>query len=148
MIGAILTARVLHARRSPGRRAVPLASPAEYAAVQAAWLAQDLFGARPHVEPAPVPARVDGGNWLVSCPCGNAPATDPDWRVAYCLACGAQFPAVVFPEDWRAIEAALVARPKLASRHSTSLVADGSRIYHTATELLAENGAHGIAEVA
>lgn len=73
-------------------------------------------------------ARVSGGKWVVDCPCGNAPATHPDWRVAACFMCGAIYREVVFPEQIREIEALLMKRGR-RHRHwvPTETVADVAR---------------------
>lgn len=146
----ILTARELHALViAPGVKPVPLAGPEQYEWIQRKWMAENsINGAVPWRSTAVLTARIDGGNWLVTCECGNAPATDPTWRTACCFHCGAIYAGVEFPEDWEAIERVLRARPNPATRHSTTPVGDGIRIARSVEWLKSENLTHGVAEEA
>jgi hypothetical protein len=54
---------------------------------------------------------VNGGRWLTLCPvCNNGVPCDPDWSKTICIDCGTVL-IITFPEDWQAIERALVERP-------------------------------------
>lgn len=91
------------------------------------------------------PMYVSGGWSLVRCDCGNAPSASPEWKLAICLECGAEY-AVSLPRDWDQAERALLARdadhrhffPKAAAKH-LGLAHDGE----TATGLHRENAKHG-----
>lgn len=99
-----------------------------------AW--RDPFEADPRV----VSPIVNGGRWVVVCAsCGNAPLYDPEWELACCVECGATYTGVAPPPAWREIEAALMARPIMATRHwlPSESVAD----------LLADNATHGLPTV-
>lgn len=63
-------------------------------------------------------ARVDANRWVMDCDCGNTCATDPEWALACCYACGAVYRQVVFPapEDRKLFEVVLVARRNLMQR--------------------------------
>lgn len=90
-------------------------TPAEYRESHAAKIAKRAArGERisVHVDPAPLEARIDFGSWLVDCPCGAGNATTPAWGFALCYGCGAIHEGVVFPDDWAAIEATILARPE------------------------------------
>lgn len=143
----IITARA-HGLPTPfGPR--PCRTPEDYATAQRLFLAAQRKAGVPVGEgrtiATPIAARIDGGRWLVTCECGNAPMTDPDpaWRVARCFECGNVYTAVVFPADYAAIEAALVKRPALAMRHSTDLVG-GARVPMTVAAIDAENARLGV----
>lgn len=114
----------------------------DYRAKQAAHIA-DLMTARPngpwgapHAVAAPVDGYVNGGRWLVRCPCGNTPSASPEWGVACCFECGAVY-TVAFPDDRDAIESILVKRPVMRTRNWIP--------GETVADLDAENVAHGVA---
>lgn len=146
MIG-IITAKA-HGLPTPfGARACR--TPDEYATAQRLFLdAQRRAGVpvdQGRTIDEPVPARIDGGAWLISCECGNAPLTDPDpaWRVARCFQCGNVYTRVIFPADYAAIETEMLKRPKPTTRHSSSLVA-GERVPMTLREMQVENAERGV----
>lgn len=57
------------------------------------------------------PAIVNGGRWLVLCPrCNNGVPCDPAWPSTACIDCGSSY-APTYPQNWEALEAALVDRP-------------------------------------
>ena len=74
-------------------------------------------------------AFVSGGRLVVECTtagCGNCPMVAPAWgrevddvrlALACCYECGATYDLIVIPDDFPAIEAALVLRPTLAMRY-------------------------------
>lgn len=66
---------------------------------------------------APIDAYIGAGAWRIRCRCGEATHADPDWRTACCFGCGAIYTAVVFPDDWRAIEELLCKRPVQVQRN-------------------------------
>lgn len=101
-----------------------------------ASLAERGIVATASVHPAPVFVRVGHGRWLFDCPCGASVAVHPAWPDARCLGCGSIFPAVRFPLEAPAIEAALVVRPALATRNWQP----GEPV----ETLRAENRAHGV----
>jgi hypothetical protein len=115
----------------------------EYYARQAQHI-EDMKRARPElawrdpfiVESASPRPFISGGRWVVICPCGNAPSFDPEWRVALCFECGAQYVGVAVPKEWESIEAALMARPSMTNRHMT--------LGETAADLIDENRARGV----
>jgi len=81
-------------------------------------------------------AFVSGGCWVCLCPCGNAPAVDPEWRLAACFECGAIYHGIDVPKEWRNMERVLVARPKMAHRNAVAPP-------ESVDSLVAENEAHG-----
>jgi hypothetical protein len=98
-------------------------SPEEYLEKQRAHLAQlraaypqHGFG-EPAVSALTALAWVSGGRWVVTCPCGNCPSADPEWRLAACFECGAVYRGVAFPAARQRIEALLLARPHRQNRH-------------------------------
>ena len=92
-----------------------VSSPEEYA-LYAKRVLNDI-GASPLLKPGQkLHAYVSAGWWVVKCPCGNAPAADPEWGIAICCECGAQHEAV-FPNDREKGEAALLERPDPNTRH-------------------------------
>lgn len=138
MMTAILSARQLHTL--PGM--APLRTAGDYRALQLAFLRQQNargIPVAPHADSTVRVAFITGGDWKVSCPCGNAPATDPEWCVAYCFTCGAQYDRVVFPDTPTrlAIERVLGRRPGEANRNWLPT--------ETLAELEQENLAHGVA---
>lgn len=93
---------------------------AEYERKHAAAIAEKArAGMRFTVREVPTPAvaYVSAGSWVIQCECGAGNATDPSWGMACCFGCGAVHRQVRFPKDVAAIEAALVERPVVASRH-------------------------------
>jgi len=119
-----------------------VSTPEGYRALQTAALAALATrhlrrAAQPWICLAPRTVYVAMGKWLLRCVCGNAPAVDPEWRLACCLECGAIFEHVDVPDDWRAIEAALHKRP--ATRTQAWVPGE------TVADLEAENAAHGVA---
>lgn len=116
-------------------------TPEEYRQKQAAFIARGrlkrpyLNWRDPVVVPDQVAAFVSGGCWVVLCPCGNAPAADPEWRLACCFECGAIYEGVSFPDSWQDVEAVLVARPKMHQRNANP----SERL----SVLASENVAHG-----
>lgn len=79
---------------------------------------------------------VSGGKWVVRCLCGNAPSVDPEWRMALCFECGAQYEGLDIPEEHREIAALLLRRPNVSNRHWSPP--------ETVADLEAENRAHGV----
>lgn len=95
-------------------------SAADYRKAQAAFLAKkQRRGQRfeVHVERTQAVAFVSAGSWVIQCECGAGNATDPAWGVACCFACGAIHESVIFPDDVKAIEAALLDRAQPMTRH-------------------------------
>lgn len=67
-------------------------------------------------------ARVNHGRWIVDCAwCPAAMLTRPEaaWRIAYCAECGACYGVneIRYPDDWQAIEQALVVRVSRDQQH-------------------------------
>jgi len=89
-----------------------------------------------HDEHAPIAAQIRGNAWVIQCECGAGNATDPQWQIACCFACGAVHRQVVFPKDAAAIEKVLLERPKVQNRHWMP--------GETVDDLIAENVAHGV----
>ena len=138
MIGNILTARAAHAITAFGI-ARALRTEAEYADQQERFLKiRRRMGVQvqPHISGQILTAYVNGGVWLVRCGCGNSPATDPAWRVAYCFECGARYTQVIFPVGLEAIEAVLLARQRRGAMNWEAP--------ETLDDLRRENVAHGI----
>lgn len=70
-----------------------------------------------HEVSAPKVARVDyESGWIIDCECGAGNSTDPEWRIACCLSCGAIHRHVIVPEEWAVIERLLLARPQQRNR--------------------------------
>ncbi len=66
-----------------------------------------------------VKAYVNFGRWVADCYwCKKGMLTRPDWGIAYCATCGAQYEkgSVIFPEDPE-VERALLARPDPDTQH-------------------------------
>ncbi len=80
-------------------------------------------------------ARIDHGRWIVDCECGAGNATDPEWGVAFCFACGARHKAT-FPDDREGVEAVLLHRPRTETRNWFP----GESV----AQLQAENVEHGL----
>ncbi|HXI55313.1 MAG TPA: hypothetical protein VNO55_04610, partial [Polyangia bacterium] len=92
-------------------------------------------------EPWPAPtalvARVNMGRWLGDCTCGqDAPLIDPEWSLAVCFTCSQVYRTIVMPDQWQAIDAALMRRPFAINRNWTP--------GETLEELLQENADHDI----
>jgi len=122
-------------------------SPAEY--VARAKVVIVGLGGRPDMvreSGLTLPAFVSDGRWVVQCACGNGPSAHPDWRIAVCFECGA-IHQVGMPTDWRAGEAALLARQHPHQRHwfPTDEVArrHGLERRETVSTLRRETRAHG-----
>lgn len=65
-----------------------------------------------------VPAFISRNRWYLHCPhCRGGVSCGPAWPIACCFECGAVFDHVWFPENWKEIEAVLLARPALDNRH-------------------------------
>ena len=90
------------------------------------------FAVPPEMSPR---VYIGAGKWLIRCICGNAPSVHPEWRMACCLECGAQYTDLAVPEDWQAIEAVLLKRPRRIQMNM--------RPDETLADLIAENLAHG-----
>ena len=68
----------------------------------------------------PAPARINHGRWLADCPhCNGAALTHPSWRLAGCSECGCLMVNVQFPNNYSAIEAALLRRPIRSTQNWT-----------------------------
>lgn len=76
-------------------------------------------GIRVHVHDSfdPKVARIDHGRWLIDCDCGAGNACDPEMKKAFCAACGAVHPNVVFPDDRENVEFILLARRRSENRN-------------------------------
>ena len=88
----------------------------------------------------PIVARINENRWIVDCVCGSGCHVDLDAGtpvVARCFFCGAIHTQVVLPANRTAIEAALLKRPRAATRNW--------RPDETVAALEAENAAHGCA---
>lgn len=117
-------------------------TPEAYREIQRTFIAQ-MKQARPHWpwrDPwvyvgEPKRAIVTGGFWKLLCDCGNAPSVEPSWKLACCFECGAMYEDVVIPDEWREIEATLLARPLMATRNWLP--------GETVDELLSETSEHG-----
>ena len=84
----------------------------------------ELAHPKPYVSDRVVVPRIRQGCWIVLCagtlngtPCANAPAYDPEWRLACCLDCAAIYQGVAPPDGWQRIEAILMKRPVMVSRN-------------------------------
>lgn len=80
-------------------------------------------------------AYINHGAWCADCPCGAGLSGDPEWRHGRCFGCGAVH-EIVFPDNYKQLEAALVVRPKRANRNWN--------LNETLDVLIAENIEHGI----
>lgn len=89
----------------------------------------------------PIAPFVSGGRWVVLCACGNGPSYDPAWQLALCPECGLQYVALAPPEDWQAIEVALMRRPEMSTRNWGHPL----QPRQTLAELEAENLLQGVA---
>jgi hypothetical protein len=143
MIAFIETARTQLKLLTPRR---PVRTLAEYAVLQEQYVGRARAEGRtlvPRTVTVAVPARIDGGAWVISCTCGDAPLVDPAWTIGRCLYCGDVYTQVVFPAQRAALEAILLKRPNPATRHTTDLTVTG-RVEHSVDFLRAENLAHGV----
>lgn len=72
-----------------------------------------------HVDPTPMIAQVNQGNWLVHCPCGAGTTVFLKTREARCFGCGAVYPNVILPDDRDRlnIEHVLIARRETKRRN-------------------------------
>jgi hypothetical protein len=91
-----------------------------------------------HTSNAPKTAYIDLGRWVIDCDCGAGNATDPEWGIACCFACGAVHVSVVFPEDRTEVERILLLRPESKTRNWKPQQGE------TAVLLAEENQAHGL----
>ena len=92
-----------------------------------------LANAQPWTSPEKVTAYVNYGRWMVNCFwCKKGVLTRPDWGIAFCATCGAQYEQgmVIFPTDSN-IERALLKRPDPDTQHWDDK--------QTAEDLLREN---------
>lgn len=143
----------LHGKIGTPAEAHAVTSAAEYRALAARHLARaGLVGAL-HDDPAPLPAFVSAGRWLVMCPCGNGPSAHPGgaegWPepVAVCFECGAVY-RPVFPPLRAAAEEVLLARPHFSHRHWFPDPASAGRRGlrpERVEDLVRENRARGVA---
>lgn len=75
---------------------------------------------------APVMARIWQGQWIADCGCGGAEFVEPTEPIFYCFSCGSRennhrVRGVIFPENYREIEAAVLARPVNDAKGLTDL---------------------------
>lgn len=103
--------------------------------MQARFVARNPAKSDPYEVYEPIPAYIDAGVWRVRCECGEAPHTDPEWRLACCFGCGAIYTNVVFPNNYKAIEDLLVKRRVQLHRNW--------RQPETLDDLIKEQIAHG-----
>ncbi len=90
-----------------------VADESAYAERQAAFVAKK--GRLQTDREGSVTAYVNGSRWVADCQhCGAGIAVHPEWTTARCFGCGSIYAAVVFPNDWQAVEDVLWARPTLA----------------------------------
>lgn len=73
-----------------------------------------------------VQARIWQGQWIAECECGGNEFVDPDEPIFFCFSCGNRkndqyVRPVVFPENHKDIEAAVLARPVNDMRGITDL---------------------------
>src|SRR3989304_4163170 len=64
----------------------------------------------------PVRARIWQGQWIADCECRGASFVDPEEPIFFCFCCGNRSNSnrprpVVFPENWKEIEALVLERP-------------------------------------
>jgi hypothetical protein len=82
-----------------------------YLAEGTALYARAPFAPRDRISDATVLPRIEHGRWCALCPaCAQTMAVSPEWRLALCFACGAEYASLELPSDWRGIESALLAR--------------------------------------
>ena len=84
-------------------------------------------------------AYVNHGRWVADCPACNGGVLGPnpqDGGTAPCLDCGHLY-TIAYPQEWRAIQALLVRRPRMENRNW--------RPGETCALLRAENLEHGVA---
>ncbi len=96
---------------------------------------QPAKGFAPHLSALQPQAYVGNGAWRIHCPCGEATHADPEWKLSCCFGCGTIYEHVMFPSNWREIEALLVKRPIQSSRNW--------QLPETLEYLTAEQKAHG-----
>jgi hypothetical protein len=78
----------------------------------------------------PVKARIDFGRWIADCECGGAEYVDPNEPIFYCLSCGNEQThgdarKVLFPDNLKEIEAAVLERAVLGSDPLKARLVDG-----------------------
>ena len=89
-----------------------------------------------HDAEEPLAAMVNHGRWIGLCTCQAGVAIEPGWPDARCSDCGAVYQDVIWPIEREAIEAVLLARPRVEHRN-----------WHPSETLdmvRAENSAHGL----
>lgn len=91
--------------------------------------------------------HVSDGRWVVDCPCGSAGLASHEWGVGICADCGTIHP-VAFPRDRAAVEAVLLARPVVTTRHyfphADTAARRGLAKGETLAGLRKENAARGL----
>jgi hypothetical protein len=73
---------------------------------------------KPPTDGGSVAAYVNYSRWVADCVCRSGMALSPGQETAFCLDCGRHF-LVEWPADTKAIEAALLLRPKADNRNWT-----------------------------
>lgn len=82
-----------------------------YFRAQMVFLASNAASGAPFTVDTQRFAFIGNGAWRITCTkCGEPPCTDPDWGVSCCFYCGAIHTNIVFPDNYREIEALLVKR--------------------------------------
>lgn len=67
---------------------------------------------------SPVVAFVSANRWIFTCPhCRGGVSCGPAWPIGCCFECGAVFDQIAYPSDAAELEATLIARPGLYTRH-------------------------------
>ena len=80
-------------------------------------------------------AYISASRWVVDCDCGNSPSASPEWGLAVCYECGAEY-SPIFPGDMEEAEKALLRR-EVKNRHYFPSK-------ETAEDLKAENSKRGV----
>lgn len=91
-----------------------------------------------------LPAHVNTGRWIVTCPCGNHPSAHPEWNLACCVECGTYY-KLNMPKNWKKAEALLLQRPIPNRRwypHKASAAEHGLKKAETLATLQRENKEH------
>lgn len=95
------------------------------------------FSPRDRLSDAVIAPRVEHGRWCAACPaCAQMMAFSPEWRLALCFACGAEYGNVELPANWREIESVLIGRDVVNRNWIPG---------ESVADLTAENAANGVA---
>jgi len=65
----------------------------------------------------PIDAYINHGRWVINCECNGGGLTSPMFKVSCCFDCGRRYVNIIFPQNAKKIEKALMKRREAHHRN-------------------------------